>query len=127
MGLSIKGEALMREIQLETVTSLIDQALNQTYEASPSPDSGVSDNDHCFWSRHGPPERDMAAIASHTSAGASRLLLPTRQKRRDYRAEVNAGSQLRMDAPHDLTGLAVRLPYRPRHDTHPRRRSRQHG
>ena len=35
MGLSIKGEALMREIQLETVTSLIDQALNQTYEARP--------------------------------------------------------------------------------------------
>ena len=34
-GYRLKGEALMREIQLETVTSLIDQALNQTYEARP--------------------------------------------------------------------------------------------
>ena len=34
-GYRLKGEALMKEIQLETVTSLIDKALDKNYEARP--------------------------------------------------------------------------------------------
>ena len=34
-GYRLKGEALMKEIQLETVTSLIDEALHKNYEARP--------------------------------------------------------------------------------------------